>query len=166
MISSGLPLARAWSLRTARSRSIATGSSESLSTAWGCGGPPRPEAPPPPELPVLRLHDPAPETIHATRDFSSMPTEEYLTRMRAEAAARTPPVYTCDGCIAAAAAARKERTTAFAKGIKVLAGAARAKGKLLEQLRDEFGRATGVGVPGPTFNRLRQLPHGTCGCPD
>jgi 7TM-HD extracellular len=123
-----------------------------------CGPPPRPAVPPPPEPPQLRLHDPAPETITATRDFSAMPTEGQLEEMRSKAEAAIPLVYTCEGCVEAVAAARKERIDAFAKGVKALAGAAKAQGPLLEQMRGEFGTVTGVSVPAPTFNRLRQLP--------
>jgi hypothetical protein len=123
-----------------------------------CGPPPRPAVPPPPEPPKLRLNDPAPETISATRDFSAMPTVGQLEQMRSEAEAAVPLVYECKGCAEAVAASRKERIAAFAKGVKALASAAKVHGKLLDQLRGEFGAATGVVVPAPTFNRLRQLP--------
>jgi membrane-associated HD superfamily phosphohydrolase len=126
----------------------------------GCGSSsvPPPAGPPPPVGPQLSLGNPAPETIRATRDFSVMPSSRQLDRMRHEAAARVPPIYTCDRCVEAARDAREARIKAFARGAKILDRAAKSKATTLDKHREKFSNAVGVELPAPLFDRLRRLP--------
>lgn len=124
----------------------------------GCGpaAPPPRQKPPRPERPELRLGQPVPETIRATRMFTVKPSDVALAEMCRQAATGVPLVYTCGACQREARAASRKRIAAFRRWVGVLKANARVrKNAQIAKLYAKHGEPLGKKLSRAAFVWLR-----------
>jgi hypothetical protein len=127
----------------------------------GCGpaAPPPRQKPPGPDRSALRLGQPVPETIRATRMFTVKPSDRALAEMCRQAATGVPLVYTCGACQREARAAVRKRIATFRRWVGVLKANARVrKPAQIAKLYAKHGAPLGMQLSRAAFVRLRAAP--------